>query len=261
MEFLDAAGVAARHPALAGAVRRGVLVRGAYYADPLAFTTAVAGRFTGAGGRWLPSVVRGFEGRGRRVDAVRTESGRIEAATFVIAAGAWSRSLVRTLGFETPLDTERGYGVRIPDSGTEIDRPLIYMDHHVAVTPVPGGLLLAGTDELAGLGAPPDYAPRRSAGGGGPRVVPRAGRSPRREVDELSTLPSGFASGDRTISAPGQRLSRLRPRPRRLEPGGHHRRVDRSTRGRAGDHRRSRALPAHTFPDGEEEESSHLPAR
>ena len=31
------------------------------------------------------------------------------------------------------------------------------MDYHFAMTPLPTGLRLAGTDELAGLAAPPDY--------------------------------------------------------------------------------------------------------
>ena len=31
------------------------------------------------------------------------------------------------------------------------------MDHRLAITPVPGGILLAGTDEFAGLRTPPNY--------------------------------------------------------------------------------------------------------
>ena len=158
MEILDAAGVAAAYPVLAGRIRHGVLVTGSYYADPRTFTTAVAARFTQAGGQWFQSTVRGFDIRGKRVAAVETDDGLVEASAVVIAAGAWSRSLVRALGFETPLDTERGYGVRIPDPGVELNGPMIYMDHHVGITPIPGWLMLAGTDELAGLHAPPDYA-------------------------------------------------------------------------------------------------------
>lgn len=157
IEMLDAAGVARLHPVLEGRVNRGVLVPGSYYADPLVFVTALAARFTDRGGRWLPGVVRSFRIEGNRVVAVETDQGSLPASNVVIAAGAWSRPLVRTLGFDTPLDTERGYGVRIPDPGIELQGPLIYMDHHVGITPVPGGLMLAGTDELAGLHAPPDY--------------------------------------------------------------------------------------------------------
>ena len=157
MEILDAAVIADRYPVLAGRISHGVVVRGSYYADPQAFTAAVATRFVQAGGRWLPGTVRGFGIKRERVYAVETDHGRLEASTVVIAAGAWSRSLVSALGFQTPLDTERGYGVRIPDPGIELDRPLIYMDHHLGITPIPGGLLLAGTDELAGLRAPADY--------------------------------------------------------------------------------------------------------
>jgi len=157
VEVLDRRAVAALYPALSGRISRGVLVRDSYYADPRAFTAAVAARFREAGGRWLEHTVRGFRIEGDRVSAVETDGGRLGASRVVIAAGAWSRSLVRALGFDTPLDTERGYGVRIPDPGIALGGPLIYMDRHVGITPVPGWLLLAGTDELASLRAPPDY--------------------------------------------------------------------------------------------------------
>jgi len=158
VEVLDRRAVAALYPALSGRISRGVLVPDSYYCDPPTFTAAVAARFREAGGRWLEHTVRGFRIEADRVSAVETDGGRLGASVVVIAAGAWSRSLVRALGFDTPLDTERGYGVRIPDPGIALDGPLIYMDRHVGITPVPGWLLLAGTDELAGLSAPAIYA-------------------------------------------------------------------------------------------------------
>ncbi|MDE0233295.1 MAG: FAD-dependent oxidoreductase [bacterium] len=158
VEVLDPSGVASLYPALSGRISHGVLVPDSYYFDPPVFTAAVAARFTHAGGRWLEQTVRDFRIKGDRISAVETDEGRLGASLVVIAAGAWSRSLVRILGFDTPLDTERGYGVRIPDPGIELGGPLIYMDRHVGITPVPGRLLLAGTDELAGLRAPPNYA-------------------------------------------------------------------------------------------------------
>ncbi len=158
VEVLDPSGIADLYPSLSGSISRGVLVPGSYYFDPPAFTAAVAARFREAGGRWLEYTVQDFQIKGDRVSALKTDDGRVRASLVVIAAGAWSRSLVRALGFDTPLDTERGYGVRIPDPGIALEGPLIYMDRHVGITPVPGWLLLAGTDELAGLHAPPDYA-------------------------------------------------------------------------------------------------------
>ena len=155
---LDAGAVAAAYPGLAGRISHGLLVPGAYYGDPQSFVDTLAGRFTQAGGRWVTGTVVGFDVRGQRVAALETDGGRIEASTVVIAAGAWSRPLVRALGFDTPLDTERGYGVRIPDPGVKLPGPIIYKDRHLGITPIPGGLLLAGTDELAGLRAPPDYS-------------------------------------------------------------------------------------------------------
>ncbi len=158
MEILDAAGVAVRFPSLANRIRHGVLITGSYFADPRALVTAVAQRFTASGGHWLQRRARAFRIVGTRVVSIETDSGRVHASRVVIAAGAWSRPLVRALGFDTPLDSERGYGVRIANPGIELEAPLIYADRRLGITPVPDGVLLAGTDELAGLSAPPDYA-------------------------------------------------------------------------------------------------------
>lgn len=204
MRILNAGGVAEAYPALAGRIRHGVLITGSYYADPQVFTRSVATRFTDAGGRWLRGEAKGFEISGHRVAAVSTDRGRVAAGIVVVTAGAWSRPLVRALGFDTPLDTERGYGVRIPSPGVDLNGPLIYMDRHVGITPLPAGsLLLAGTDELAGLRAPPDYSradllieaarelfPEMNADGARrwmsfrpshPDSLPVIGRSPRQE--------------------------------------------------------------------------------
>jgi len=109
------------------------------------------------GGRRLSAEVTGFAQSDDRVTVVETADEKVAADVVVIAAGAWSKHLTRMLGFATPLDTERGYGVDLPDPGVDLPFPIISMDYHFAMTPLPGGLRLAGTDELAGLEAPPDF--------------------------------------------------------------------------------------------------------
>lgn len=108
LETLDATAVAAAYPGLVGRISHGVLVPGSYYGDPQSFVKALAGRFIQGGGRWLKGTVLGFGVKRERVATVETDRGEIETSTVVLAAGAWSRPLVRALGFDTPLDTERG---------------------------------------------------------------------------------------------------------------------------------------------------------
>ncbi len=157
MRVLDADGVAGLSEVLAGRFSHGVYIPKAPWADPLRLCTVLTDRMVAAGGRRVAGEVSGFVRSGDRIVAVETTSGALPADLVVIAAGAWSKHLTRMLGFATPLDTERGYGVDLPHPGVELPFPIVSMDHHFAMTPLPDGLRLAGTDELAGLEAPPDY--------------------------------------------------------------------------------------------------------
>src|SRR5204862_6519690 len=73
----------------------------------------------------------------------------------VIAAGAWSRALLRGLGEDAPLDTERGYHVMVENT-IDLRVPLLYADHKFSMTPMTDGIRLGGTVEFAGLEAPPN---------------------------------------------------------------------------------------------------------
>jgi D-amino-acid dehydrogenase len=75
----------------------------------------------------------------------------------VIAGGAFSRKLMRGLGDDAPLDTERGYHVML-DNEIDLRVPLLCADHKFSITPMAEGVRLAGTVEFAGLVAPPNPA-------------------------------------------------------------------------------------------------------
>ena len=101
--------------------------------------------------------VEGFVFSDSRVVGVNTTAGPLGADDFVIAAGAWSRQLVRELGFDLPLETERGYHVMVPDSGVNLRNTVMDTHGKFVATPMSGGLRIAGTVELASVDAPPDY--------------------------------------------------------------------------------------------------------
>jgi D-amino-acid dehydrogenase len=62
------------------------------------------------------------------------------------------------LGHKVPLDTERGYHVTLPNAQKRPRMPLYSGDHSFAITPLDVGLRFAGTVELGGLEAEPNYA-------------------------------------------------------------------------------------------------------
>jgi D-amino-acid dehydrogenase len=158
-DVLDDAGIAKVDPALAGRFRRAAYMPEPYFTlDPRGFTQALATEFTDGGGTLTRATVDSFDRQDGRVRAVVTAVGRIPTGLVVVAAGAWSRRLVRRLGLDVPLDTERGYGVHLPNPGVELRLPVIVSDLHIAFRPTPRGLQVAGIDELASVSAPPRYA-------------------------------------------------------------------------------------------------------
>jgi D-amino-acid dehydrogenase len=78
----------------------------------------------------------------------------------VVAAGIWSPPLVAPFGVKPLLAAERGYHLMLPEPSIEVQRPIAVGDHKFIVTPLAGGIRLAGTAEFASIDAEPDW--RRS---------------------------------------------------------------------------------------------------
>jgi glycine/D-amino acid oxidase-like deaminating enzyme len=120
--------------------------------DPYRLTVALAEAFVGQGGTIHRGEVRtgvGLDGRPQ----VTTDAGPVAFDALVIAGGAWSRTLLRGLGDDAPLDTERGYHVMI-ENNIDLRMPLLCADHKFSMTPMTDGIRLGGTVEFAGLEAP-----------------------------------------------------------------------------------------------------------
>ncbi|MSO92908.1 MAG: FAD-dependent oxidoreductase [Rhodospirillales bacterium] len=109
------------------------------------------------GGAVVKADVRGFEVGPDGPRAVLTDAGSHPCDHVVIAAGAWSKPLAAKLGSAVPLDTERGYHVHLPTPGVLLRHPVHSSERAVAMTPLETGIRLAGTVELGGLDAPPDW--------------------------------------------------------------------------------------------------------
>ncbi len=89
---------------------------------------------------------------------VQLAGGRsVQAQQVVVAAGAWSHLLARSLGERIPLEAERGYNTTLPPGAFALRRQLTFPGHGFVVTPIAGGVRVGGAVELAGLHAPPNY--------------------------------------------------------------------------------------------------------
>jgi D-amino-acid dehydrogenase len=126
--------------------------------DPQVVTETLARHFEQRGGRIrradAAALARGTDGV-----AVQLRDGRnLLAQRVVVAAGAWSHRLARTLGDHIPLETERGYNTTLPAGAFALKRQLTFGGHGFVVTPLDCGVRVGGAVELAGLDAPPNYA-------------------------------------------------------------------------------------------------------
>ncbi|OQP84744.1 amino acid dehydrogenase [Rhizobium rhizosphaerae] len=157
VERLDAAATRARVPALEGHLA-GAVFSGGYHTlnHPQTFLDR------------LREVIRA---RGTLVDqavtaVVPTASGvslcsRAGDHAFdkvAVAAGVWSRELVRGLGLRVALETERGYNTTWTDPAVTLPMPVFFSEHGFVATPLDGALRVGGAVELAKPEAPANFA-------------------------------------------------------------------------------------------------------
>jgi glycine/D-amino acid oxidase-like deaminating enzyme len=128
--------------------------------DPYRLTRLLADDFTAAGGRIVLAEVTGIQHGGGRVTGLETTGGPLKVENLVVAAGAWSHRVAAMMGLKVLLDTERGYHIVFHGVKTGLTRSVIHADGHYGVNQLDEGLRFAGTVELAGIEAEPNY--RRS---------------------------------------------------------------------------------------------------
>lgn len=126
--------------------------------NPLRLSRALATRLREGGAGFVTASATGFEVVDGRVARVITDAEPIPTDAVVIAAGAHSNRLSSQLGADVPLETERGYHLTLESPSIAPRLPIASGEHKYFATPMEMGLRIAGTVELAGLDAPPNYA-------------------------------------------------------------------------------------------------------
>lgn len=146
-------------PALAPIFARGMfLPNNGQTVQPLKLVETIIDQFRAEGGAVEQGRVVGIHPHDDGTVSITLDDGRcVEATRVVIAAGARSSDLAKALGVNIPLETERGYHVMLPNDASLIRRPVVHADRAFIVSPMTDGLRVAGTVEIAGVDAPPDY--------------------------------------------------------------------------------------------------------
>lgn len=125
--------------------------------DPYQICTALFERFLSNGGDYQCARVVGFQHQDAAVSGVLTDTNQsVHAPALVIAAGVWSRDLLKKLGCSVSLESERGYHVTFTNPAAGLNNMIISAEGKFVMTPMSMGLRIAGTAEFAGTGAAPD---------------------------------------------------------------------------------------------------------
>lgn len=148
-------------PGLAPRFTHGTFTPGWYsIADPKLYTLALAEHFRARGGVIERAEVTALAPIDGGVE-IRTTSGSTRrAAQVVLAAGAFSHRIAKSLGESIPLETERGYNTTLPADAFDLRTQVTFGGHGFVVTRLSTGIRVGGAVELGGLELPPNY--RRS---------------------------------------------------------------------------------------------------
>lgn len=140
--------------------------------------------------------------------------GALAADLVVLAGGVASAALARGLGVSLPLQAGRGYSVTLRDPVAHPRLPLLLHEARVALTPLPEGVRIGGTMEIAAGDGPVDARRVRGIARSTERYLPAYRRG------DLEDQP--VWSGARPVSADGlPYLGRLRRAPAVIVASGH----------------------------------------
>ncbi|MDR0810614.1 MAG: FAD-binding oxidoreductase [Gemmobacter sp.] len=154
---MTAAEMAGLQPGLSPRFTHGTFTPGWYsIADPNLYTMALAERFRTNGGRIEIAEVTVLHPVEGGVE-VQTATTTRHAGRVVVAAGAFSHRIARTLGERIPLETERGYNTTLPGDAFDLRTQITFGGHGFVVTRLSTGIRVGGAVELGGLNLPPNY--------------------------------------------------------------------------------------------------------
>lgn len=129
-----------------------------FVSQPIALTRAYAEAFLSLGGEIRQETVRRFEIGPQGPRKLVTDLGMYPVDRLVVSSGAWSRALIRMLGSDAPLESERGYHVNLPwNEHVVLNRPVFVADEYYVMCPMRDGVRITSGAEFGGLELAPDF--------------------------------------------------------------------------------------------------------
>ncbi|EXL05433.1 NAD(P)/FAD-dependent oxidoreductase [Aquamicrobium defluvii] len=158
---MNAREMAEIQPGIAPRFTHGTFTPGWYsISDPKLYTLALAERFVAGGGRIDQAEARALRPVENGIEV--TAGTTLRAGHVVLAAGAFSHRIARTLGERIPLETERGYNTTLPASAFDLRTQITFGGHGFVITRLSSGIRVGGAVELGGLDLPPNFGRSRA---------------------------------------------------------------------------------------------------
>lgn len=148
--------IQSRVPNLSHTVKHGVFFSETGYSlNPYSICLEMKLSFESLGGKWRKEQVENvILNNGAELI---TDGGHRMFDKVIVATGAESSPLIKRItGIKVPLQAERGYHLMLPDLADSLPFPVSSADRKFIMTPMQGGLRLAGTVEYADLESPPN---------------------------------------------------------------------------------------------------------
>ncbi len=120
----------------------------AHILNPGAYMADLARVLEDEGGRYLRAEARDVQMERGQITGIVTGSGLLPCDHAVLAAGIWSKPLMRKLGLKVPLVTERGHHLQFTNPSMLPRNPIMISKGKFVATPMETGLRCAGTVEL-----------------------------------------------------------------------------------------------------------------
>lgn len=158
-EIVEGAAVKDKEPHLHGIGLLAVMKAHGMIRNPGGYVAHLAQVFEGMGGQVVQAEVKDFDLSGGQITSVHTDQGAMLCDRAVIATGVWSKPLMKKLGLNVPLETERGYHILFEGASNGAISPTMVASGKFVATPMEMGMRCAGVVEFGGLEAGPSKAP------------------------------------------------------------------------------------------------------
>jgi D-amino-acid dehydrogenase len=153
VELVDGDELRRREPAFRDEIVGAALYPERAFCNPGRFVVEMAERARNAGAEMRSgSTVERLLITDDRCAGVELEGGeRIEADRVLLAAGIWSSALAKQIDIRLPMQAGKGYHLNLTAPEPYLQTGCVCAERYVAVTPMAGGLRLAGTLEFSGI--------------------------------------------------------------------------------------------------------------